>query len=295
VNATSPPQNSRNPAAREEPWRAELTQRVQRFRRRRANLGRASDTESTLEFDFGQGSSVETGTFPGRQLVQAPRPREDFDIVLRAGEELEESLPALDAIPWRQKPEQVAKHEPMEAGPEADGFQLETRRRRRLGPGEVSIVMEPSSPDELGPAPWAVPAAPLGQRFLAGVADCLLLLLALAFFAAIFWWVVGGRLHLRPTYLGALGFVAGFLVLTYFALFGRLASATPGQQAAGLTLRSLDGSAPTSRQALWRAFGYLASLSALMLGFVWALVDNEGLSWHDRMSGTLLISRKLKA
>ena len=151
--------------------------------------------------------------------------------------------------------------------------------------------MEPSPADELESAPLSVPVAPLGQRFLAGVVDGLLLLLALAFFVAIFWWVVGGRLYLRPTYLGALGFVAGFLVLTYFALFGRLAPASPGQQAVGLTLRSLDGIAPTAGQAFWRAFGYLVSLSALMLGFVWALVDNEGLTWHDRISGTFLASR----
>jgi hypothetical protein len=39
---------------------------------------------------------------------------------------------------------------------------------------------------------------------------------------------------------------------------------------------------------LWRAFGYLVSTGALLLGFVWALVDSDGFTWHDRMSGTFL-------
>jgi uncharacterized RDD family membrane protein YckC len=30
------------------------------------------------------------------------------------------------------------------------------------------------------------------------------------------------------------------------------------------------------------------SISALMIGFLWALVDGEGLTWHDRISGTFL-------
>jgi hypothetical protein len=44
------------------------------------------------------------------------------------------------------------------------------------------------------------------------------------------------------------------------------------------------------RQSFWRAFGYLVSASAFFLGFVWALVDSEGLTWHDRMSDTFLAS-----
>jgi uncharacterized RDD family membrane protein YckC len=146
--------------------------------------------------------------------------------------------------------------------------------------------------DESEYAPWNAPVAPLGRRFLAGVLDGLLLLLALALFVTIFWWVVGGRFHFRSAYLGAFGSITGFLMLAYFAVFGRLALASPGQQAAGLTLRSLDGGMPTSGQALWRAFGYLVSLSAMLLGFVWALFDSEGLTWHDRMSGTFLANRR---
>jgi uncharacterized RDD family membrane protein YckC len=237
---------------------------------------------------------VETDAFPDLELVQAVQPSDEFDVVLRAGKERGEDPPARDRVPLRQEAGSVESHRPIDTNLEADELPLAARRRRRLDPGEISIVMESSPTDAGESAAWRMPVAPIGQRFLAGIADGLLLLLALASFVAIFWWSAGGRLHLRPAYLGALAFVVGSLVLTYFALFGCLASASPGQQAAGLTLRSLDGSPPTSVQAFWRAFGYLVSLSALMLGFVWALVDAEGLTWHDRMSGTLLVSRDQK-
>lgn len=285
------PQNNLDPTATEERWRNDLTQRVQRFRSRRAHLRGSSDAETTLEFDFDGGSGEETDTLSGPALVQPAQSGKGFDAVLRADERLKENIPAVDSIPLRGQTEALESPPgAVDVDAEADGLPVQTRRRR-LDPAAMSIVMESSPADEPEPAPLNLPVAPLGRRFLAGVADGLTLLFALACFVAVFWWVVGGRLHLRPADLGVLGFVAGSLILSYFALFGRLASATPGQQAAGLVLRNLEGGTPTPAQAFWRAFGYLVSLSALMLGFVWALVDSEGLTWHDRMSGTLLASR----
>jgi uncharacterized RDD family membrane protein YckC len=292
ARATQPLQNNADPVGTEERWRDDLTRHVQRFRRRRAHLRGSTDTETSLEFDFESGSSGETDTPSDPALAQPVPPREEFDAILRDDEQLKENIQALDSISLRGRSETLEF--PRSAGDvdaEADGLRVETRRRRRLDPAAMSIVMESSPTDESEPAPVNLSVAPLGRRFLAGVADGLMLLFALACFVAIFWWVVGARLHWRAVDLGVLGFVAGFFVLSYFALFGRLASATVGQQAVGLVLRNLEGGTPTPAQVFWRAFGYLVSLSALMLGFVWALVDSDGLTWHDRMSGTLLASR----
>jgi uncharacterized RDD family membrane protein YckC len=74
--------------------------------------------------------------------------------------------------------------------------------------------------------------------------------------------------------------------LGYFGLSIALTATTPGLLWMGLEVRNLEGDLPTARQAAWRAFGYVVSSAALMLGFVWALVDSEGLTWHDRMSDT---------
>jgi uncharacterized RDD family membrane protein YckC len=281
-------QDHLDPGTGEQPC-DELTRRVQKFRRRRANLRGSFEAESTLEFDFGENSRIDMDTVPGPELVRPVRPGEEFEVVTRTPQARKEKPPPLESIPLRGMVDALPSQRSVDADLRTDEQQTEARRRRRPDPGDVSILME-SLPEEETES--TAPAAPLGRRFLAGLVDGLMLLLALVFFVAIFWWVMAGSLQLRLVHLGALSVVVGFLVLFYFTLFGRMASATPGQQAAGLMLRSLDGCTPTSAQALWRAFGYLVSLSALMLGFVWALVDSEGLTWHDRMSGTFLANRE---
>lgn len=267
-----------------EPWPDELTQRVQKFRQRRARLRGNFDPESTLEFDF-EGSSADD-RLPTTARLVGPPPDRELDAVLRAEEDTRGAVPAVDSVALRRESgllESSRLEETVE--PSAEG------RRRRPEPGAIPLMTESPPSDEPESGGELVPPAPLSQRFLAGVVDGIVLLLALALFAGTFWWIVGGRLHLYPGRLAALGFVAGFLVFSYFALFGRLAPATPGQRALDLTLRSLEGSAPTSGQAIWRAIGYLVSCAALMLGFAWALFDIDGLTWHDRMSGTFLASR----
>ena len=67
-----------------------------------------------------------------------------------------------------------------------------------------------------------------------------------------------------------------------------IAGATPGMQLRGLTVVRLDGSLPDTRQLLWRNFGYLLSGATLMLGFVWAIWDEDHFTWQDRMSQTYI-------
>ncbi|HRN59856.1 MAG TPA: RDD family protein [Chiayiivirga sp.] len=52
---------------------------------------------------------------------------------------------------------------------------------------------------------------------------------------------------------------------------------------------ALDGGTPT-RAALWRRYAVgTLSLLAAGLGFWWAWVDRERLTWHDRASGTRVV------
>jgi len=157
-------------------------------------------------------------------------------------------------------------------------------------PEPVEIVMDSPPLAEVAEAearPSALPMAPIGRRFLAGMLDALVLLVAAGLFALIFW-RAGGRLSPQPLNFCIVGFIAAFFVMAYFGLFTALTSTTPGLLWLGIEVRSLDGTFPLPTQAFWRAFGYLVSTGALMLGFVWALVDSDGLTWHDRMSGTFL-------
>jgi uncharacterized RDD family membrane protein YckC len=39
---------------------------------------------------------------------------------------------------------------------------------------------------------------------------------------------------------------------------------------------------------LWRSAGYIISAGTLFLGFLWAMWDEDELTWHDRLSRTYL-------
>jgi uncharacterized RDD family membrane protein YckC len=139
-------------------------------------------------------------------------------------------------------------------------------------------------------------AAPISLRFTAGLVDGVILLISTAFFALVFW-KSGGRLSLSRhgadvTNVLVLGVLAAFLVVFYFGLFTTWAFATPGQSMMGLRVRTLDDEPPDARAARRRALGYLVSTVALMLGFIWAIFDVDGLAWHDRVSGTCLARQR---
>ena len=64
---------------------------------------------------------------------------------------------------------------------------------------------------------------------------------------------------------------------------------TLGMRPWRLQLQSLDG-APLRRGQLWLRFA-VGTVSLLLggLGFYWALIDRQRLTWHDRASGTRLL------
>ena len=85
-------------------------------------------------------------------------------------------------------------------------------------------------------------------------------------------------------------YVAGLMVLfgVYFLLFMLSSSQTPGMKLKRLTVVSRDGSPLDPASASMRGLGYFISIAPLMLGFVWALIDPEHLTWADKVSGTYL-------
>jgi len=85
-------------------------------------------------------------------------------------------------------------------------------------------------------------------------------------------------------------YIAGLMVLygVYFLLFMLSSSQTPGMKLKRLSVVSRDGSPLDPSMAFMRGLGYFISIAPLMLGFVWALIDPEHLSWADKVSGTFL-------
>ncbi len=137
-----------------------------------------------------------------------------------------------------------------------------------------------------GAAPL-LPVAELAERLRAGLLDAAFLLLAYVGFLALFG-ALGG--HLAFGKFDAVVYAAALALFyaQYFALFTVFGGSTPGMLLRRLHVVSFDGSAPTPRQLLWRSFGYLVSGGTVLLGFLWALWDEDHLTWQDRISQTYL-------
>lgn len=74
----------------------------------------------------------------------------------------------------------------------------------------------------------------------------------------------------------------------FFSLFWSRYGRTLGMQAWRLRIETPEGHRPDFVVASMRFFAAIVSFLPAGLGFWWQLVDKEGLSWHDRISGTRL-------
>jgi uncharacterized RDD family membrane protein YckC len=80
--------------------------------------------------------------------------------------------------------------------------------------------------------------------------------------------------------------IAIILCFTYQALFFTFSTATPGMRCTRIGLCTFDDNNPTRRRMRRRILAVLLSAIPFGLGFIWAALDEERLSWHDRVSGT---------
>jgi uncharacterized RDD family membrane protein YckC len=136
-------------------------------------------------------------------------------------------------------------------------------------------------------APLLRPVASLGERRLAGILDAAFLLFTFGGILALFS-ALGGRFTLTRLDAAIAVAALGMFYAQYFTLFTVFGGSTPGMMLRNLRVVSFDGDMPTPRQMLWRSFGYLISAGTFMLGFFWALWDEDHLCWQDRISQTYL-------
>jgi uncharacterized RDD family membrane protein YckC len=146
------------------------------------------------------------------------------------------------------------------------------------------------SPEQVLPLPQSsiicdAPVAPLALRMQAAVIDGLLMALGCGFGLALFA-ALGGQLsldrHAIPFFVLAILTVPLFYKLLW-TLAGR---DTTGMRKAGLQLVDFDGNRPSQARRYQRLCGTLLSLAAAGIGLIWALVDEDGLTWHDHISST---------
>ncbi len=121
-----------------------------------------------------------------------------------------------------------------------------------------------------------------------------LLMLALLFLATLPFVAVHGG---EAVPAGSLGYRLAMLGATwlFFAGFWSRFGRTLGMQSWGLSIESVRGGRPDLVEASLRFFYALLSWLPAGAGYWWQLIDRDGLSWHDRASGTRLYYTPKKA
>jgi uncharacterized RDD family membrane protein YckC len=126
------------------------------------------------------------------------------------------------------------------------------------------------------------------RRMTAGFLDLLVVALVSAPFVAGIDFTIGLRSDARV--IGLTGGIALVLLFSYLTISIALTGRTLGMRL--LSLRTIDvrtGLIPTGGQAMKRAVGYIFSLAILGIGIIYALIDREGRTMHDRFSKTIVI------
>jgi uncharacterized RDD family membrane protein YckC len=237
-------------------WRSELSQRLKVYRTRRGKL--------TSNADQAQFSFDEPSEKPGQQTsisIEEPpaSPEDDFSFTLAIGRPskkraLEESRMMIDVS---------------------------------LRPETENRAQPQMSEEQSNSQPGLYPVASIDDRRLAAIIDLCCLLFAYGGFLALFG-SLGGHFTLSKLSAAVYATTFAIVYLQYFALFTIFGGTTPGMMLRGLQVASFSGEPPTPRQMLLRSAGYLLSAGTFFLGFLWAMWDEDELTWHDRLSRTYL-------
>jgi uncharacterized RDD family membrane protein YckC len=286
-------------------WRGEVAVRLERYRARRAP--RAPRYPSLL-LPFDAAASWSRPPLEINSAVAAPPARES-STVRRVEQPSAEDVPSIAASrpAMAVEPEPSAKviefprsaAIPVSRLPELAEAVID--RPRIVEAPEVlppppalgGILIEPATTKEENRTGADSPqfSASVHQRLLAGLVDSLILGTALAAFAAIF-------LRMNPARAPLSVLIAGFLPVMVFLwagyefLFVVYTGSTPGLRALRLRLVRFDGSPVGWRTRRWRVLASFLSACSLGLGYLWSVLDEDGLCWHDRITHTHIQSGK---
>jgi len=175
------------------------------------------------------------------------------------------------------------------------------RRTPRVPEGQGKLNLLPALPVKPRTLPSTVETVicceaspPIPQhRALAAAIDWMMVLIAYGLFLAVFWLGGGVFVLSRPNLLvfgGAL-LLVGFTYGLFFAIAG---TETTGMRCTHLQVLTFDGFPPDRGQRLHRFAGSCLSLCTL-LGLLWCLADEEGLTWTDHISRTFPTPREWDA
>jgi uncharacterized RDD family membrane protein YckC len=156
-----------------------------------------------------------------------------------------------------------------------------TDKQQRLDFQGVEEVMSPPQSHIICDAPVAPPM----MRAQAAVIDAAIMLSPIVLGLAMFWYEGGNLLidkRVAPFWLAVLCTIP----VLYKFLWSWGGRDTIGLSFMNLRLVDFDGNPPSRERRYQRAFASFISFLAAGIGLVWALVDEDALTWHDHMSST---------
>ncbi|HEY5056553.1 MAG TPA: RDD family protein [Acidobacteriaceae bacterium] len=180
----------------------------------------------------------------------------------------------------------------LESRPRAEALGFATSENEAHGPVKPRARASQSLQD----------VASIGRRTAAMAINGAIVATAFAAFAVVFLWIVehtaltgagtfaraAGLFAGRQAIESAVPFAAcafGLLAAMYQALFFTFSTATPGMRVARIALCTFTDENPTRGAVRRRLPALLLSALPLGFGFVWAALDEERLTWHDRICG----------
>jgi len=151
----------------------------------------------------------------------------------------------------------------------------------------------------------ALQPASIARRAAAGAINVAIVLCGLLAFAGVFMAIAGrgasnhaagliarlaggaalAQAGLQLRSMATIGAVsAAFLMLLYHGLFFWFSTATPGMRSVRIALCTFEDENPTRRGVRRRMAATMLSSCSLGMGYAWAALDEERLTWHDRLS-----------
>jgi len=163
-------------------------------------------------------------------------------------------------------------------------------------PVEYSTAASPVEAQHLYPTPetqhlYAVPfqVAPLQLRVMSAAVDAIAVLAGFLVFTGAFGLAVsrflpeGLHMSLQTAAISAAGIIV-LLGVLYQYVFFTFSNATPGMRYARIGLCTFSDDNPTREAMRRRIFALALSAAPFGVGLLWVLLDDDRLSWHDRIS-----------
>jgi uncharacterized RDD family membrane protein YckC len=159
-----------------------------------------------------------------------------------------------------------------------------------LGGIMIESAQEPE-PERQPGVDMPLQTAQLSRRVFAGAIDALFVLGATAIFGYMFLRFNSSLPQMRV----AVEVAAALTVILWFAYEGAFlifCGTTPGLRLTRLNISRFDGGPVSRNLRRWRVVASVLSFASLGLGYVWTFLDEDQLSWHDRITKTHLAPRK---